>query len=154
LVRFKEAYFYHCVFLGLLRKCTRFEILEAVNIDIAGFQDMKLCNKLTCRPHFLPQFTALVKKDCNLNKKYLIKTIFCNTCSFSLGFLQAGQFDSSCLYNPDSDREVDVKNLGRLLNTLPNYCAGFLSSRWWGVGGKFWKSTLKWKHQNRVLPNS
>jgi hypothetical protein len=83
--------------------------------------------KLTGRTHLLPQFTALVEEDCNINKKYLIKKNLTLLLAFSLGFLQAGPFDSSCLYNPASDREVDVKNLGRLPNTLPNYCAGFLS---------------------------
>ena len=97
MVRFKEAYFYHCAFFGLLRNCTRFEILETVSTDIAGFQDIKLCNKLTGRPHFLPQFTALVEEDCNQNKKYLFKKYFALIVAFSLGFLQAWQFDSSSL---------------------------------------------------------
>jgi hypothetical protein len=65
----------------------RFEILGAVSFDIAGFQDMKLCNKLTGRPHFLPRFTALVEEGCNLNKKYIIKKYFALLAAFSLGFL-------------------------------------------------------------------
>jgi hypothetical protein len=74
---------------------------------------MKLCNKLTGRPHFLPQFTALVAEDCNLNKKYLIiRKYFALLATFSLGFLQAGQFDSSCLYNSVRVREKKNKNLG------------------------------------------
>jgi len=88
---------------------------------------MKLCNKLAGRPHFLQRFTAIVEEDCNLNQKYLItRKYFALLVALSLGFLPGGQFDSSCLHNPVSDREIDVKNLGRLPNILPNYCAGFL----------------------------
>jgi hypothetical protein len=109
-VRFNEAYFFQYAFFGLLRKCTRFEILEVISIDIAGFQDMELCNKLAGRPYFLPQSTDLVEQNCNLNQKYLImRKYFALFVAFSLCFLQAGRFDSSCLYYPFSGREIVVK---------------------------------------------
>jgi len=93
-----------------------------------GFQDSKLCNKLAGRPNFLQKFTAVVEEDCNLNQKYLIiRKYFALIIAFSLGFPPAGQFDSSCLYNPLSDREIDVNNFDRLPNVWTNYCAGFLS---------------------------